>query len=66
MNFHFKRPYSTRFKPARDGTISSRVSDEARSLLAQVALSRGMSLSEYLCRLVNEHLQVVTGLKGQP
>jgi predicted DNA-binding protein len=55
-----KRPYAARFLPGRLGTISSRVDPEAKARLEWLASTRGMSKSEYICRLLNDHIAAVT------
>lgn len=57
MNTKPTRPYAQRLHPGKSGTISSRVTEEASRLLDMLAKRRGLSRSEYLCRLLNDHLR---------
>jgi hypothetical protein len=56
-----KRPYSQRIRPGRTGSISSRITDDANRLLSALATSRGISKSEYICRILNDHLRSSSG-----
>jgi hypothetical protein len=57
MNMKPTRPYAQRLHPGKSGTISARISEEASRMLDVLARMRGMSKSEYLCRLLNDHLR---------
>ncbi len=53
-----KRAYSTRGRgDVRLSLLSTRVHEHARLAIVRLAQQRGMSVSEYLCRLLNDHLQ---------
>lgn len=56
-----KRPYAHRLPPedCRRAQLSVRVHENARSAVFSLASRRGMSASEYVARLLNDHLQVV-------
>jgi len=55
------RPYSNRLPPklARRAMLSVRVHEAARRSFNDLAEQRGMSVSEYVCRLLNDHLRDV-------
>lgn len=57
-----KRPYAKRLSPelCRRAMLSVRVQDRARTALLHLAKERGMSASEYMSLLLNEHLNYVT------
>jgi len=53
------RPYSNRLpsKLARRAMLSVRIHEAARRSFGELAEQRGMSVSEYVCRLLNDHLR---------
>ena len=53
------RPYATRLPPGlvRRAMLSVRVHENARRSVCALARERGMSVSEYVCRLLNDHLR---------
>lgn len=55
------RPYAKRLPPAlvRRAMLSVRVHENARRTVGTLARQRGMSVSEYVCRLLNDHLNAV-------
>ncbi len=55
------RPYSNRLPPklARRAMLSVRVHETARRSFSELAEQRGISMSEYVCRLLNDHLRDV-------
>jgi hypothetical protein len=57
------RRYAKRFRggPTRDTTLSVRVTSATRRAVRQLAASRAMSCSEYLCRFLNDHLHAHAG-----
>ena len=56
-----KRPYALRLPPelCRRAQLSVRVHENARSAVFRLASRRGMSASEYVARLLNDHLRFV-------
>ena len=54
-------PYSNRLPPklARRAMLSVRVHETARRSFSELAEQRGISMSEYVCRLLNDHLRDV-------
>lgn len=56
------RPYSNRLPPklARRAMLSVRIHETARRSFGELADQRGMSVSEYVCRLLNDHLRDVS------
>lgn len=55
------RPYSNRLPPklARRAMLSVRIHEAARRSFNDLAEQRGMSVSEYVWRVLNEHLRLV-------
>jgi len=55
------RPYSNRLPPklARRAMLSVRIHEDARRSFSELAEQRGMSVSEYVCLLLNDHLRDV-------
>jgi len=55
------RPYAKRLPPelVRRAMLSVRVHENARRTVGALAQQRGMSVSEYVCRLLNDHLNAV-------
>lgn len=55
------RPYSNRLPPrlARRAMLSVRVHEAARRSFADLAEQRGISVSEYVCRLLDAHLREI-------
>lgn len=53
-----RRPYARRLPAqfARRVMICARVSREMKAAIAQLAATRHMSISEYMARLLNDHL----------
>ena len=53
------RPYAKRLPPVlvRRAMLSVRVHENARRSVSKLAQQRGMSVSEYVCRLLNDHLR---------
>jgi len=56
-----KRRYAQRLPPGlvRRAMLSVRVHEAARRSVGDLAEQRGMSVSEYVCRLLNDHLREV-------
>ena len=68
MNDHHRpktRPYSPRQHPGRPDAVTTRISADAKRLLVQLANGRRMSKSEYLARLLNDHLRVAINWRIQ-
>lgn len=62
----FRRPkrfYAKRLPPelVRRAMLSVRVHESARSAVLNLARQRDMSSSEYVARLLNDHLRLVAG-----
>ena len=59
------RPYATRLPPdlVRRAMLSVRVHESARRAVDALARQRGMSVSEYVCRLLNDHLRTTLALR---
>ncbi len=55
------RPYSSRLPPklARRAMLSVRIHETARRSFGELAEQRGVSVSEYVCHLLNDHLRDV-------
>lgn len=55
------RPYSNRLPPklARRAMLSVRIHEATRRSFRELAEQQGMSVSEYVCRLLNDHLREV-------
>jgi hypothetical protein len=55
------RPYSNRLPPklARRAMLSVRIHEATRRSFGELADQRGMSVSEYVCQLLNDHLREV-------
>ena len=53
-----RRPYARRLPAqfARRVMLCARVSREMKAAIAQLAATRKMSISEYMARLLNDHL----------
>ena len=53
-----RRPYARRLPAqfARRVMLCARVSREMKAAIAQLAAARKMSISEYMARLLNDHL----------
>ena len=53
-----RRPYARRLPTqfARRVMLCARVSREMKAAIAQLAAARKMSISEYMARLLNDHL----------
>lgn len=53
-----KRPYARRLPPEfrRRAMLSIRVQESVRHLIKSLAARRGMSASEYVARLIQDHL----------
>ena len=53
------RPYSNRLPPklARRAMLSVRVHEAARRSFNELAEERGESVSNYVCRVLNDHLR---------
>lgn len=53
-----RRPYARRLPAqfARRVMVCARVSREMKAAIAQLAAARKMSISEYMARLLNDHL----------
>ena len=53
------RPYSTRqsSEHVRRAMLSARIHEQARQSVATLAAQRRMSVSEYVARLLNDHLR---------
>lgn len=60
-----RRAYAARlpYGRARNAQLSARIHQEARSALDALAAERGMSTSEYVARLLNDHLQGTANLQ---
>lgn len=58
-----RRRYSA--QPARHAMLCARVHDGAKRAVTFLAKERGMTTSEYIARLVNDHLTQVTRSRGQ-
>jgi len=58
------RPYAKRLprELVRRAQLSIRVHEKARYAIVALAASRGMSASEYVCRVLNDHLSQVANL----
>ena len=56
-----RRPYAHRQPPelCRRAQLSVRVHESARSAVFSLASRRGMSASEYVARLLNDHISLV-------
>lgn len=70
LNFfrnHSRRAYAHRFprEQARRAMLCARVQEGARNAVQWLAQKRGMSVSEYVARLVNDHLTEVMRGHGQ-
>lgn len=61
MNLFRRNPrrYASRLPPAsaRRAMMSLRIHESARRSIHALAEKQGMSMSEYVCRLLNEHLR---------
>lgn len=57
------RQYSNRLPPqlARRALVSIRVHEDVRLSIRKLAEERGMSVSEYVCRVLNDHLRIASG-----
>lgn len=57
-----KRPYANRQPPelCRRAQLSVRVHENARSAVFSLASRRGMSASEYVARLLNDHIRLAS------
>jgi hypothetical protein len=55
------RPYSSRLPPklARRAMLSVRIHEAARRSFGELAEQHGVSVSEYVCHLLNDHLRDV-------
>lgn len=62
-----RRPYALRLPPhlCRRSMLSLRVHDKARGTVCALAHERGMSVSEYLARLLNDHIANVSRTRGR-
>lgn len=62
------RPYSNRLPPrlARRAMLSVRVHEDARRSFSDLAEQRGMSVSEYVCRLLDAHLHEIEHIPHNP
>jgi hypothetical protein len=63
---HAKRPYASRLPEpySRHAMLCLRVSLMSRAAVQRLASERSMSASDYLSRLVNEHLNGVYRARG--
>ena len=61
-----KRPYACRQKAelCRLAMLSIRVHEQVRRMINALAAERGMSISEYTCRIINDHLSQVARTRG--
>lgn len=61
-----RRPYAKRSPPdlCRRASLSIRVHARARGTIRALACERGMSVSEYVARLLNDHLSYVYRVRG--
>jgi predicted HicB family RNase H-like nuclease len=70
MNFFLRRtrPYAMRLPPklARRAMLSVRVQEAARQSFNDLALQQGMSVSEYVYRVLNDHLRNLERTKQVP
>lgn len=55
------RPYSNRLPPklARRAMLSVRIHEAARRTFGELADQQGVSVSEYVCKILNDHLRDV-------
>ena len=62
------RPYARRLPPdqARRAMLCARVNDGAKQLVGNLAHERGMSTSEYVARLLNDHLAQLARVRALP
>ena len=62
-----RRPYALRLPPelCRRSMLSIRVHEKAKRSIRALALERGMSVSEYMARLLNDHLAFVSRARGR-
>jgi hypothetical protein len=60
-----RRRYASRLPlgRARTAQLSARIHEDARLALNALALERGMSTSEYVARLLNDHLHGTANLQ---
>lgn len=56
------RPYANRLPPklARSAMLSVRIHEDVRRSVSNLAERQGMSVSEYVYRLLNDHLDAMT------
>lgn len=62
-----RRPYAKR-QPrdlCRCASLSIRVHAQARGIVRALALERGMSVSEYVARLLNDHFAHISRTRGR-
>lgn len=61
-----KRLYAKRLPPelVRRAMLSVRVNEHTRRDIVALAHARGMSASEYVARLLNDHLDTVRAVRG--
>ena len=61
------RPYTRRTPPnlTRRAMLCARVHVDARQAVRTLAAERGMSTSEYVARLLNDHLSYVARTRGK-
>lgn len=61
-----KRRYAKRLPPGlvRRAMLSIRVNEYTRRVVFALAAERGMSISEYVARLLNDHLNAVAQVRG--
>ena len=62
-----RRPYALRLPPhlCRRAMLSIRVHDQVQGSVRALARERGMSVSEYMARLLNDHLAYVSRTRGR-
>ncbi len=62
------RPYASRLPPrlARRAMLSVRVHEQARRSFVNLADKQGMSVSEYVGRVLNDHLRAVVEQRRLP
>ena len=51
---------------ARRAMLCARVNDRAKQTVGTLARERGMSISEYVARMLNDHLTQVSRLRALP
>lgn len=61
-----RRPYALRLPShlCRRAMLSIRVHDQVQGSVRALASERGMSVSEYMARLLNDHLAYVSRTRG--